>query len=98
MQYHKYSDSLNNIIYSDDFIFKFERACDFCGFQIVLVSNDDGIVKIKPPSDPFIREKLCWALGAAGFRRIESCATYFYIHTNNKESGFLQKDIKAHER
>jgi hypothetical protein len=36
-------------------------------------------VDIKAPQDPFIREKLMWAFGAAGFRRVESAPLHFHV-------------------
>lgn len=40
---------------------------------------------IKAPIDPFQREKLCWALGAAGFRRVESCPRHFHADTDDSK-------------
>lgn len=36
-------------------------------------------VDIKAPADPFMREKLAWAFGAAGFRRVESAPKHFHV-------------------
>lgn len=35
-------------------------------------------VDIKAPADPAMREKLMWALGAAGFLRVESAPKHFH--------------------
>jgi zinc D-Ala-D-Ala carboxypeptidase len=34
---------------------------------------------IRAPQDPFMRTKLAWALGAAGFRRIEIAKLHFHV-------------------
>lgn len=34
---------------------------------------------IKAPQDPFMRIKLAWALGAAGFRRLEIAPHHYHI-------------------
>lgn len=39
-------------------------------------------VDIKAPIDPFQREKLAWALGAAGFRNVESAPRHFHAATD----------------
>lgn len=39
-------------------------------------------IDIKAPQDPFMREKLAWALGAAGFVRVESCPKHFHADTD----------------
>ena len=36
-------------------------------------------VDIATPSSPIIREKLFWALGLAGFRRVESCPRHAHV-------------------
>lgn len=36
-------------------------------------------VDIQAPQDPFIREKLMWALGSAGFKRVESAPKHFHV-------------------
>lgn len=40
-------------------------------------------VDIKAPIDPFQREKLVWALGVAGFRRVESAPRHFHADTDD---------------
>jgi hypothetical protein len=36
-------------------------------------------VDIQAPTDPYVREKLCWALGLAGFSRLEICKRHFHV-------------------
>lgn len=38
---------------------------------------------MKAPVDPLMREKLAWALGAAGFRRVESAPKHFHADTDD---------------
>lgn len=40
---------------------------------------------MKAPSDPFMREKLAWALGAAGFKRVESAPKHFHADTDDSK-------------
>lgn len=42
-------------------------------------------VDIRAPQDPAMREKLMWALGAAGFRRVESAPKHFHADVANDE-------------
>lgn len=77
-----------------DSIFKLERAFDFCNFQFAFISCDQKEIQIKAPQDQFLREKICWSLGSAGFRNIESFPSVFVIHLHNKEASFFQGDIK----
>lgn len=37
---------------------------------------------IKAPADPFQREKMAWAFGAAGFRNVESAPKHFHVATD----------------
>ncbi len=37
---------------------------------------------LRAPVDPFQREKLAWALGAAGFRNVESAPKHFHAATD----------------
>lgn len=39
-------------------------------------------VDIRAPQDPEIRERLCWALGAAGFMRLEVAEKHFHADTD----------------
>lgn len=34
---------------------------------------------IKAPADPFMREKMAWAFGRAGFTNVESCPKHFHV-------------------
>lgn len=40
-------------------------------------------VDIKAPSDPFQREKLFWALGLAGFKRVESAKKHAHCDVDD---------------
>lgn len=54
-------------------------------------------VDVKAPSDPFMREKLAWAFGAAGFRRVESCPKHFHVDVDDETKPspvFFQGDDK----
>lgn len=42
-------------------------------------------VDIKAPVDPFQREKLCWAFGAAGFKRVESAPRHMHVDTDGSK-------------
>lgn len=39
----------------------------------------------KAPKDPFMREKMAWAFGAAGFRRVESAPGHFHVDTDSSK-------------
>ncbi len=43
-------------------------------------------IDMKAPVDAFQREKLSWALGAAGFRRVESAPRHFHVDTTSDGS------------
>ena len=43
-------------------------------------------VDIRIPQDEFIQKKLAWALGAAGFRRLEICKKHFHVDVMNDEA------------
>ena len=43
-------------------------------------------VDIRIPQDEFIQKKLAWALGSAGFRRLEICPKHFHVDVMNDES------------
>lgn len=43
-------------------------------------------VDMKAPQDPAMREKLMWALGSAGFRRVESCPKHFHVDVSNSKT------------
>jgi len=53
-------------------------------------------IDIQAPQDPFIREKLMWALGVAGFRRVESAPKHFHvdIDISKPTPAFWQGDDK----
>jgi hypothetical protein len=34
---------------------------------------------VQAPADPFVREKLAWAFGRAGFTNVESCPKHFHV-------------------
>lgn len=38
---------------------------------------------VKAPVDPFQREKMMWAFGAAGFRRVESAPRHFHVDVDD---------------
>jgi zinc D-Ala-D-Ala carboxypeptidase len=40
---------------------------------------------IKAPADQQMREKLMWALGAAGFRRVESAPHHFHVDVDTEK-------------
>jgi hypothetical protein len=40
---------------------------------------------MKAPADPFLREKLAWALGRAGFDRVESAPKHFHADTDSSK-------------
>lgn len=42
-------------------------------------------VDLKAPQDPTMREKLMWALGAAGFRRIETAPRHFHADCDDSK-------------
>lgn len=42
-------------------------------------------VDIRAPQDPLIREKLMWALGAAGFMRVESAEKHFHVDCDKEK-------------
>lgn len=39
-------------------------------------------IDMQAPKEAFKREKLAWALGAAGFRNVESCPNHFHAATD----------------
>lgn len=52
---------------------------------------------VKAPIDPFQREKLMWAFGAAGFRRVESAPRHFHVDIDDltkPSPAFFQGDDK----
>lgn len=34
---------------------------------------------VRAPKDPFAREKMAWAFGAAGFKRVEAATKHFHV-------------------
>lgn len=38
---------------------------------------------VAAPQDSFSREKMCWAFGVAGFRRVESCPKHFHVDVDD---------------
>lgn len=36
-------------------------------------------IDVKAPADPAMREKLMWAFGSAGFRRVETAPKHFHV-------------------
>lgn len=38
---------------------------------------------VKAPVDPLMREKMMWAFGAAGFRRVESAPKHFHVDVDD---------------
>lgn len=38
---------------------------------------------IRAPQDPAMREKLMWAFGAAGFRRVETAPKHFHVDVDD---------------
>lgn len=40
---------------------------------------------IKAPLDPFQREKMAWAFGAAGFKRVESAPRHFHVDVDDSK-------------
>jgi zinc D-Ala-D-Ala carboxypeptidase len=40
---------------------------------------------IRAPQDPVMREKLMWALGAAGFRRVETAPKHFHVDVDDSK-------------
>lgn len=37
---------------------------------------------LKAPQDPFMRERMAWAFGSAGFRNVESAPKHFHVATD----------------
>ena len=41
---------------------------------------------VKAPQDPAMREKLMWAFGCAGFKRVETAPKHFHVDTDEDKS------------
>ena len=60
-----------------------EHNADIGG--VPMSSHTKGMAAdVKSPIDPFQREKLAWAFGAAGFRRVESCPRHFHVDIDDE--------------
>lgn len=40
---------------------------------------------LSAPSDPFLREKMCWALGRAGFRRVFMYTKHVHVDVDERK-------------